>query len=119
MKKIIGVSSFSAMFLYLLVLGGSNFSCQKNTDCLADITVQDTAGNRVDSASVWLYSANPPGQVQTTGWTDQYGNCNVNFKLPGIFNVKATGKVGTKTCVGNGIIQLQPGQNVTYTVTIR
>lgn len=119
MKKIIRLSFFSVGAICLIVLGWSNTSCNKPTDCLAVVTVQDTTGSAVDSASVLLYSANPPGQVQTTGMTDQYGNANFNFKLPGIFNVKATGKLKSKTIVGNGIIQLQPGQNTTYTVVAR
>lgn len=122
MKKIITLSCFSAIALCLVLLGGGSISCNKPTDCKVIITVLDSNNAPVAGATVKLYSSNPPGQVQATGTTDGSGNADFNFKLPAIFDIAASKTVTvpvTQTMTGTGIIQLQIGQTVTSTVTIR
>jgi hypothetical protein len=119
MKKIITLGCFSGAFLYVLLLGGANVSCNKPTDCKATITVVDSTNKGVAGASVLLYSANPPGQVTFSGHTDASGNAAFDDKLPAIFNIKATDSNHTPIRTGTGIIQLQVGQTTTTTVTVR
>lgn len=103
----------------ILLLGGSNISCNKPTDCKVIVTVQDSAGSPVSGATVKLYSSNPPGQIEGTTTTDGSGNADFTFKLPAIFDIAATKTTTSGTKTGTGIIQLQIGQTVQATVTIR
>jgi hypothetical protein len=119
MKKIITLSCFSGALLYVLLLGGASVSCNKPSDCRATITVVDTTNKPIAGVFILLYSANPPGQVTFTGHTDVSGNAPFDDKLPAIFNIKATDSNFTHVRTGIGIIQLQVGQTVTTTVTVR
>jgi hypothetical protein len=118
MKKIITLGCFSGIALSIVLLGGSNISCNKPTDCKAIVTVLDSANNPVAGATVKLYSSNPPGQIQGQGSSDGSGNVTFDFKLPAIFDIAAT-KTTTKTMTGTGIVQLQIGQTVQATVNIK
>jgi hypothetical protein len=42
-----------------------------------------------------------------------------NFKLPAIYDVKATLAVGSKTLVGTGIIKLEEGKTVDKVITMK
>jgi len=121
MKKIITYIFSVSAILFLVLLCGTQVSCNKNTDCTVNIYIVDTTGfsgiqTPVAGATVKLYAnINPPGQVQAMGTTDGSGHVNFTFKLPAIFDIVAT--KGSMT--GTGLIQLNIGGNATQTVLIR
>lgn len=122
MRKLITLSCFSGVALCLILIAGTSVSCNKPTDCKVIITVLDSNSVPVSGATVKLYSSNPPGQITGTATTDGSGNADFNFKLPAIFDIAASKTVTvpvTKTMTGTGIIQLQIGETVNSTVTIR
>lgn len=104
-------------------------SCRKKTDCVALIYCQDEAGNAVGNANVQLYatvktcSTSSCGTVQAdmkaNGPTDGNGKIQFTFKLPAIYDIKATAAVGSKTISGTNIIKLEEGKTVEKTVTLR
>jgi hypothetical protein len=125
MKKII-TFSLPCVILYICLLGGSNVSCNKPSDCKVIVTVLDSGSNApVVGATVKLYAnINPPGQIQGVATTDGSGNANFDFQLPAIFDVQVTKAVTPKsphnftTLSGTGLVQLQVGGTVTSTITV-
>jgi len=121
MKKIFTFSLLSLAGLFLIMLGATQSSCQRNTDCTVDIFVVDTTGHGgvqtpVAGATVKLYAnITPPGQVQAIGTTDNSGHVHFDFKLPAIFDILATS--GSMT--GTGLVQLNVGGNASQTVLIK
>ena len=115
MKKVI-TFGFPCAILLAFLFVESTVSCKKPTDCTAVVTVLDsTTHAAVPGADVKLYAnITPPGQIQGEGRTDGSGSIKFVFQLPAIFDVLAT----TPTQKGTGIIQLQIGQTVTYTVYV-
>jgi hypothetical protein len=116
-----------AGFLFTCLLF-TNTSCHKKTDCIAQIHAVDTVGNPWSGANVQLYAivktGTPPQQgtvvadVKANGTTDGDGKAKFTFKLPAIYDIKATATVGSKTYVGTGIIKLEEGQTTDQTVTL-
>lgn len=105
-----------------------NFSsCRKETDCKAVVRCVDSVGNSVGSAEVLLYAPvkSPDGKttytgdVTATGTTDGSGEVRFTFKLPAIYDIKATLATGTRTYNGVGIIKLEEGKTVDKTVTMK
>lgn len=105
-------------------------SCQKDTECKARVICHDSAGAAVSNASVLLYAVvkdptDPKGQatytadVKATGSSDASGQVSFVFKLPAIYDIRATTTVGTRTFVGTGIIKLEEGKSVEKTVTLK
>ena len=105
-------------------------SCQKDTECKARVICHDSAGAAVSNASVLLYAVvkdptDPKGQatytadVKATGSSDASGQVSFVFKLPAIYDIRATTTVGTRTFVGTGIIKLEEGTSVEKTVTLK
>jgi hypothetical protein len=119
MKKIITTSCLSLSFFALFAILGSQTSCQKETtNCTAVVTVKDSNSNPVADAAVKLYA--PHGQVQGNGHTNASGTVSFTFTLPAIFNIAATYAIGPNdTLKGSGIIQLQIGQTVSSSVTVK
>jgi len=119
MKKIITFSCFSLSVVALISILGTQSSCHKETtDCPCVITVKDTNSNPIAGASVKLYA--PHGQVEGNGVTNLAGNISFDFTLPAIFNVAVTkGLALNDTLKGTGIIQLQIGQSVSTTITVK
>lgn len=126
------MKSFLYLFTTLLIAGlaFTSTSCQKETDCKATIKCVDSSGIAVSDATVLLYAQvkdpnDPKGttsytaDVKATGTTDESGQVNFVFKLPAIFDVKATKVVGIKTLSGTSIIKLEEGNSVEKTVTLR
>lgn len=92
--------------------------CRKNTECKAKIKCQDKNGAPVKGAEVLLYAnikPNVDGDVKAQGVTDDNGMVNFVFKLPAIFDVKAT--VSTKTV--QGMIKLEEGKTSEETLTVQ
>ncbi len=119
---------FSGLLAGTLLI--TNSSCQKQTDCKATVNCTDSLGNAVANANIVLYAPvknpNDPkgiatytGDVKATGTTDAGGQVQFNFKLPAIFDIKATMVVGTRTLSGASIIKLEEGKNVNKTVSIK
>lgn len=105
-------------------------SCQKETDCKATVRCIDSLGNVVGDATVQLYAniKDPndpkgtntiPADVKANGNTDSGGEVKFTFKLPAIFDIKATAVVGTRSITGTGIIKLEEGKSVEKTVTLK
>ncbi len=113
---------------FLATFAFTNVGCDKNTDCKATIVVLDSTGAFVGNANVKLFAnvkaGNPPNNnyvadVKADGVTDESGSVKFTFKLPAIFDIKATKVVGTRTLTGTGIIKLEEGKGTEKEVTIR
>lgn len=126
------MKSFLFLFSFLLLIGLTitGTSCQKETDCMANITCVDSAGIAVSNASVNLFAQvkdpnDPKGvatntaDVKASGTTDEGGKVSFVFKLPAVFDVRATVISGAKTFSGTSIIKLETGTAVEKTVTLR
>ena len=121
------------LLLSIFIIGGFVFvstSCQKDTECKARVICQDSSGAAVGNANVLLYAvvkdpSDPKGQatytadVKANGSTDGSGQVSFVFKLPAIYDIRATTTVGTRTLVGTGIIKLEEGKSVEKTVTLK
>ncbi|MBI2721521.1 MAG: hypothetical protein HYX39_05045 [Bacteroidetes bacterium] len=101
-------------------------SCQKNTDCKATVKCVDSASNAVSNARVLLFATvktsnggTVQADVKADGTTDTEGQVRFTFKLPAIYDIRATQIVGTKTLSGTGIIKLEEGKTSEKTVTIK
>ena len=102
--------------LSLVLLIGS--SCNKNTACGASVVCKDANGEPVKGATVLLYAnikPNVDGDVKAQGVTDENGKVAFVFKLPAIFDVRAT--VNSKKATG--IIKLEEGKTVEKIVVLK
>lgn len=103
-----------------------NSSCEKNTDCKANITVTDSTGGGASNIPVLLFAtvktannATVTADLKAEGVTDGSGQVSFTFKLPAIYDIRATRSVGTKTYVATGIIKLEEGKGVDKTVSLK
>ncbi len=110
--------SFGLLGLMLMI----NTSCAKKTDCMASVICKDASGVPVRNAHIELVAyTKTPGQgtitadIRATGITDDNGKVSFTFKLPAIFDIKAS--QGNLT--GVGIIKLEEGKGVEKAVTIQ
>lgn len=110
--------------LACLLLTGT--SCQKNTDCKATVNVVDSTGVPVNNAKVLLYATIKTAQggtvtadLKANGTTDGGGQVKFTFKLPAIYDIRATMVVATRTLTGTGIIKLEEGKGTDKTVTLK
>jgi hypothetical protein len=101
-------------------------SCQKNTDCKATVRCIDSAGVGASNADVLLYATiktanggTVVADVKASGKTDEGGEVRFTFKLPAIYDIKATSVIGTKTVTGSGIIKLEEGKGAEKTITLK
>jgi len=126
------MKSFLLLFSVLLIsfFVFTNTSCRKETDCKATVKCIDSTGNVVENAAVQLYAvvkdpSDPKGtatytaDVKANGNTDGGGEVKFTFKLPAIYDIKATAAVGSKTITGSSIIKLEEGKSVSKTVTLK
>jgi len=104
----------------------TNTSCRKKTDCVASIHCVDSAGGNWSGANVQLYAVvktanggTVVADIKANGDTDGDGKAKFTFKLPAIYDVKATFKSGLKTYIGTGIIKLEEGETVEKGITLR
>lgn len=116
---IIGAFLLSCMFF-------TTTSCKKNTDCIATVYCVDSAGRTVDGVNVQLYAnvktttgGTVVADLKANGDTDGDGKVKFTFKLPAIYDIKATKKIGSRTYTGTGIIKLEEGMESEKTVTLR
>lgn len=103
-------------------------SCQKNTDCKASVKVIDSLGIPVNNATVNLFATiktssggTVTADVKATAVTDGGGEVKFTFKLPAIYDIRATliTAAPSRTFVGTGIIKLEEGKGVEKTVTLK
>lgn len=101
-------------------------SCQKNTDCKATINCIDSMERPMSNVNVLLYATiktsnggTVTADLKANGITDEGGQVNFTFKLPAIYDIKATRVVGTKTLTGSGIIKLEEGKGSEKTVSVK
>lgn len=107
-------------FLALLVL--PNVSCDKKTDCTARIICKDSLDQVMPNAVVKLFAnvktatgGTVTADLKAEGITDAGGQIQFIFKLPAIYDIKATnGKL-----VGIGIIKLEEGKLTEKNVIVR
>lgn len=119
---------FSVLIISFLVF--TNTSCRKETDCKATVKCIDSTGAAISNAAVQLYAvvkdpSDPKGaatytaDVKANGNTDGGGEVKFTFKLPAIYDIRATATAGTKTITGTSIIKLEEGKSVSKTVTLK
>jgi hypothetical protein len=108
---------------FVLVL---NSSCEKQTDCKANITVTDSTGGGAGNIPVLLFATvktannnTVTADLKAEGVTDGSGQVSFTFKLPAIYDIRATKTVGSKTLVATGIIKLEEGKGVDKTVNLK
>jgi len=106
----------------------TNTSCQKNTDCVATINCVDSVGVPVNNAAVLLYATiktssggTVTADLKANATTDAGGQVKFTFKLPAIYDIRATQVLTapSRTLVGTGIIKLEEGKGSEKTVTLR
>ncbi len=121
-KSTRGVTLLSYVLLSGLALTAlwSLDSCQKNTDCGAQVTIVDTLGHPCVGALVSLQynsTVTPPQTItRNFGTTNSSGTVTYNFKDPAIYDVDVTYTSKTDTL---GIIKLSIGGTVSQTYTFR
>lgn len=114
-------AGFLLSFLFV-----TNTSCKKKTDCIASVQCLDSIGNNWSGANVQLYAivktannGTVVADLKANGDSDGDGKVKFTFKLPAIYDIKATYKKGSRTYVGTGIIKLEEGQTTEKAVTLR
>lgn len=98
-------------------------SCVKHTDVKATIICVDTTGREISGANVKLFATVKNNNqtkfiadVKAEGISDNEGKISFVFKLPAIFDIKAT-KNGL---IGTAIIKVdEPGKEAEKTVILR
>ena len=99
-------------------------SCQKKTDCVATVICKDVNGLPLRGAAIQLFAivrmppsntATVTADVRANGVSDENGKATFTFKLPAIFDIKAS--VGTATATG--IIKLEVGSSVETSLTLQ
>ncbi|MDO8999262.1 MAG: hypothetical protein Q7W45_05820 [Bacteroidota bacterium] len=117
---------FAGFLIATLAL--TSTSCQKNTDCKASVKVIDSLGIPVNNASVLLFATiktsnggTVTADVKASAVTDAGGEVKFTFKLPAIYDIRATliTSAPSRTLVGTGIIKLEEGKGADKTVTLR
>lgn len=119
MKKVLGCLVLGAWLLAS--------SCNKPTECKATVRCVDSTGSPLRNMNVQLYApvkhGTPPitvtADVQASGVTDDNGLVKFTFKLPAIFDIKATGTSNSKPLAGAGLIRLEAGSGTEQTVTLK
>lgn len=121
-------------FLFLMLAMNVFFiSCEKNTECKANIKCVNAAGDPLQSVPVRLYAnvkssngGTVTADLKANGVTDAGGMVSFVFKLPAIYDITATTTaVGsgsaavTTTITGTGIIKLEEGKTVDKTITLK
>lgn len=113
---------------FLLACLFTNLSCAKDTDCIATIRcVRDSSQAPVNNAAVMLYAVvktqtstvTYTADLKANGNTDASGEVKFTFKLPAIYDIRATVTEASRTYTGVSIIKLEEGKNVEKTVVMK
>jgi len=117
-KNLIRTAGIFVLAAFLI----AGVSCKKDGDTIGIITVVDTSGNGVTSASVVLWQdtvINPvtgaQANVRQSKLTGSAGTAEFLFQLEAYLNVTVT--KGALT--GEGFIRLKQGETVSMTVVVR
>jgi len=103
----------------LLLIATFSSSCKKDKTCHGKVTVVDTAGAPVASASVVLGAPSVNGTITYKDVTDGSGVVNFEIKLPCILDITAT-KSSMPGMTGKGILRVdEPGKSDEVTVTMK
>lgn len=108
-----------ALLLGIILLSGS---CQKNTDCKATVHCVDSTGAPLKNTNVVLYApvkGGAIGDVKASGITDEKGDVKFTFKLPAIFDIKASTPSNSTSLTGTGLIRLEEGKGSEKTITLK
>ena len=101
-----------------LVVAASNFSCLKETDCTAVITVVYASTNQPVVGATVLLDCNTcqqTGNLQTDQQiTDGAGKTNHVFRYPAVLDITVTSPAGSAT----GVIKLEEGETVDKEIKI-
>lgn len=106
----------------------TNTSCTKDTDCKATIRcVKDSTQAPVNNAAVVLYAVvktttstvTYTADLKASGNTDANGEVKFTFKLPAIYDIRATYTEASRTYTGASIIKLEEGKDVEKTVVMK
>lgn len=117
---IAGLFTFACLFV--------NLSCAKDTDCRATIRcLKDSSQAPVSNAAVMLYAVvktqtstvTYTADLKANGTTDASGEVKFTFKLPAIYDIRATYTEASRTYTGASIIKLEEGKNVEKTVIMK
>lgn len=118
MKPKFVLIAFATALLSLLTFT----SCQKKTDCIATVICKDVNGLPLRGVTIQLYAlvempshATTTADIRANGISDESGKVTFTFKLPAIFDIKAS--IGSLT--GTGIVKLEVGNSVEKTLTIQ
>ena len=111
-----GIGIMTILFL-------TNTSCVKHTDVKATVICVDSTGREIPGANVKLFATvkNQNGSkfvadVKAEGLSDNEGKVSFVFKLPAIFDIKAT----SGNLTGTGIIKVdEEGKEAQKTVILR
>jgi hypothetical protein len=100
----------------------TGFSCQKKTDCIAQVIIHDSTGHVLRGANVNLFAnvktpnlGTVTADLKANGNTDGSGQVSFTFQQPAIYNIMVS--YGTYTAAS--IIKLEVGQTVSQTVVVR
>jgi hypothetical protein len=98
-------------------------SCEKKTDCTAVIYCRDSTDAPLVGASVQLFANVKTTQggtitadLRANGSTDESGRVSFVFKLPAIYDIRAT---ASPSLIGTGIIKLEEGKTVERVIILR
>jgi hypothetical protein len=101
-------------------------SCRKNTDCVANVICNDSTGVGISGATVYLYAnvkttygGTITADLRATGLTDESGKVSFTFKLPAIYDIRASKVISAKTYSALSIIKLEEGKGIDKTVVLR
>lgn len=110
-----------------------NTSCKKNTDCVAVVQCMDSTGIGMPGVDVLLYAnvktstgGTVTADLRGSAITDATGRVSFTFKLPAIYDIKATKKAAStstatssSSLTGVSIIKLEEGKTVEKILTVR
>ncbi|MBK9479224.1 MAG: hypothetical protein IPP56_06140 [Bacteroidetes bacterium] len=104
--------------LLFIGLAATQTACKKKTDTKAVITVEDSLGQILPGATVYINSKNntPPGIIEDSQVSDTRGKTFHTFANEAILQVEVTKAVNGKTLEGYGILRLEEGKTVDLTV---
>ncbi len=106
----------------------TNTSCEKKTDCIANIICLDSLGLTMGGAQVQLFAnvktpnnGTITADLRANGLSDNSGRCSFTFKLPAIYDVRVSKKDAASgyLMTGASIIKLEEGKGVDKTLTVR